>query len=111
MDIEVIKYRVYRLRRLLVLSALVPLAFIWVLGIFLPAIWIFAPIAIAVPVVHAGKYPHQWIETVSLSLLLVLAVILISSIGHGVGPFGVVLRLFAIAVVCAVGFLFLQRAA
>lgn len=94
-DIRTLAYRLWRLRRLIAVSALLPLpgllfAELWGVGLtfgggggILWLFWIAASIALAV------RFPNGWVDQLALGLA-VLAIILVSPVARhlGVGPVG-----------------------
>lgn len=77
MTLDILFYRLYRLRRTIVLGLLPTLATIWVVNIYTGQTFpILTTLALLVPVAHAVRYPNCWTETLTASLVLSVCLLL-----------------------------------
>jgi len=83
-----VTYRLYRLRRLVIVAMLIPMPFIalaiWTgvsVGWWLAAVWI------AFVLIHSVRFPNAWIDQLAMSIGLAILLILAPAFGFiGLGP-------------------------
>ena len=106
MTADVLLYRLYRLRRLILVAVLPPaLVVVAVASAKGPAALVLLALAVGVPLAHALRYPNVWFETLSVSLVLSVLLALAGAIGPDVGILGLALRLIGLFLLGAVLFL------
>lgn len=99
----VLFYRLYRLRRLIVVAMLLPLAVVGLIALFKGgAAMALIPFAVLVPLAHILRYPTSWMETIAVSLTLSCLLALAGFIGPDVGVVGLAFRILGLA---ALGFI------
>ncbi len=111
MSLQVALYRLHRLRRLITLACLIPLAVVALAWLVKgPAALALVPLAVLPPLAHALVFPKAWTETVAVSLTVAILLALAATIGPGVGPGGLALRILGLAVLGTVlYFLFITQ--
>lgn len=68
---DILLYRLYRLRRMLVLGIVPSLATVWAISLYSGQFYpVLAALAVLVPVAHAITYPNNWSETLAVSIVL-----------------------------------------
>ena len=111
MAADVLFYRLYRLRRLILVAALPPaLAAGAVAAVKGPAALVLLVPAVGVPLAHALRYPNAWTETLAVSLAMSVLLPLAGTIGGAVGLPGLALRLAGLGALGVVLFLLASRA-
>ncbi len=92
--LDVLIYRFYRLWRVMVLGAALPVAVVW-LGAMSTgsAPYALTAIAVLVPVLHVLRYPSVWSETMTVSAVLALLLALAPTLDWDLTPLGLVWRL------------------
>ena len=93
MSMQIVLYRLYRLRRLLVVAAVPPLL-VWLVIFALkgPAAWALLPFALLPTTLHVLRYPNIWNETMAVSVTTVVVLALAGTISANVGIAGLALR-------------------
>jgi hypothetical protein len=100
MGIDVFAYRIYRLRRLIVVAVALPVLVVAAIAVFKgPAAFVLLAIAVGAPVAHVLRYPTAWIETLAVSLALAALLALAGTIGPELGLGGLALRLAGLGAV------------
>ncbi len=98
MTLRVAMYRLYRLRRLILVSAVPTLLAVLVVAAFKgPSALALLPIALGVPLAHLLRYPTAWTETIIVSLVTMAVLLLAGTIGAEVGLPGLALRIAGLA--------------
>ena len=106
MAADVLFYRLYRLRRLILVAALPPaLAIGAVAAVTGPAALVLLVLAVGVPLAHVLRYPNAWTETLAVSLVMSVLLPLAGTIGGDVGLPGLALRLAGLGALGGVLFL------
>ncbi|MEL7344741.1 MAG: hypothetical protein AAFN59_07760 [Pseudomonadota bacterium] len=96
---RVLFYRLFRLRRLIGVSILLPLLIIGAIAALKgPAAVAFVPFAVLVPLAHVLRYPTSWMETLAVSCTLSVLLALAGMIGADVSIAGLVVRMIGLAV-------------
>jgi hypothetical protein len=89
MDFYVLSYRMWRLRRLIGIAVAVPSVLVLFLSLFGGGlVLLLLPLTIALPVVHALRYPGEWIETMVVSGVMATTILLVSILMLFFGPGG-----------------------
>jgi hypothetical protein len=102
MTADVLIYRLYRLRRLIVAAVLPPLLVVLVIATVKPALaLVLLPVAILGPLANVVFYPRVTGENLTVSLALALCLALVATIGPDIGIFGIILRLLGLVVLFA----------
>lgn len=92
MDLYVLSYRVWRLRRLISVAIAVPTVFVLFLSLFTGGIvLLLLPVTVGLPLFHALRYPGEWIETLVLSAVTAGLLVFLSIVMLFLGPIGDVL--------------------
>ncbi len=109
MTLTLLTYRLFRLRRLIVLSILPPVAVVLVLAALKgPAALVFLVFAIGAPLAHILRFPNSWLESVAISLTTAILLGVAGTIGPDVGLVGLAFRIFWLAILGIVLFFILS---
>jgi hypothetical protein len=106
MYLNVMVYRLFRLRRLILVSVLPPcLAVLAIYVVKGPSALYLLPFALLGPGLHILRYPNAWTESLAVSLTLSVVLGLAGTVGTDVGLIGLSLRLVGLGVVGVIVFL------
>ncbi|MEO1677393.1 MAG: hypothetical protein AAFU80_04455 [Pseudomonadota bacterium] len=102
-------YRLIRLRRLIVFAAVPPVLVLLVLALVKgQAAFYLLPLAVGLPFLHALRFPTAWIETLSVSITLAIALVVAGTVRAGLGLDELALRLLALGALAAVIFVIIS---
>ncbi len=86
MNIDRLTYRIYRLRRLFLLSAVPPVLALWLMqSAGTPVTSVIYALGVLMPWAHILRYPNVWYETLSVSLVAAAVVCLAATVPAGTG--------------------------
>lgn len=96
-------YRLFRLRRLILVALLAPLA-VWALILALkgPAAFALLPFAVLPVLLHVLRYPNAWMETLAVSGTMAILLALTATIGPEVGLIGLAVRILGLLILGAI---------
>ncbi len=105
MTLDILTYRMMRLWRVVILGVSLPLATVWLASAYhnhsFPLLTL---LAVLVPTAHVLRYPGNWQETVTVSFVLSVCLVLASTMGPELSTGQVVSRTFWLLVLALILF-------